>query len=197
MIARAAAGLSLVAIAAYATRLDFVVERELFAARATGYLALIFLLAALAVSPIARVTGWAAASPRLRRSLGLASAALAFAHAAYVWSTPLVIEALQLVAEPQLRAGATALAILLVLALTSFPLITRAVRVRLWKPLHRLAYAAAAISVHHLALSPEAPPWAIAAAASGLALLLLARLAPKRPAKRGGQAERFRAGAGV
>jgi DMSO/TMAO reductase YedYZ heme-binding membrane subunit len=40
---------------------------------------------------------------------------------------------------------------------TSFPPLVRRLRVRLWKPLHRLGYLVAILALDHVLLSPFAP----------------------------------------
>lgn len=155
--------------------------------RASGWTAILLLAGALAASPIARAftaAGWRAAAarlPRIRRGLGIASASAGLVHAGvalalYLGDRPWAA----LAAVAWLRSGALALALLVSLLATSFPGFVRAARIRLWKPLHRLAYAAAALAVHHVLLSPWAPrAWALALAAAFGALLLL-RLVPRK-----------------
>jgi len=144
----------------------------------TGSSALRLLLLALAVTPARRWLRWHWAAP-LRRSFGL----LAFGYASLHLGIYLVLDQsldgaaiLEDVAErPYVSAGLLAFLCLVPLAATS----TRAMVQRLgrrWKPLHRLAYAAAgAAVVHHL--------WLVKADlreplvhASLLAVLLAARL---------------------
>ena len=79
-----------------------------------------------------------------------------------------------------LRAGALAWLILLALWLTSYPALVRALGLRLWKPLHRLAYVAGLLAFQHTLLSPFAPrDWVLAVfALTGLVAML--RLGPRR-----------------
>ncbi|MCB9647586.1 MAG: ferric reductase-like transmembrane domain-containing protein [Deltaproteobacteria bacterium] len=132
----------------------------------TGWLAAVLLVASLTVSLVAR---------RARRPLGLAAAGAAALHAGWSvaqgWVTPAA-----LITEPQLRSGATALAILLLLTLTSWPSVVASLRLGHWRPLHRASYAAAALVVHHVALSSRAPLWGLAALAGAIASLLAIRV---------------------
>lgn len=143
-------------------------DEALLGLRATGWIAALALVSALAATPIGRL---APAALRARRGLGISAAIAAIAHfavaiGAYLgdgWADAVL-------AVPWLRSGALALALLLPLLVTSFPPVVRRLGVRLWKPLHRLAYAAGALVVHHLLLAPFAPrAWAIA-----LAIVLVA-----------------------
>jgi DMSO/TMAO reductase YedYZ heme-binding membrane subunit len=68
--------------------------------------------------------------------------------------------------------------VLFVLAVTSFPAITRAARVRLWKHLHRLAYAAVLLALHHVLLSPFAPRAVVLAVFGAIAAFGMLRLLP-------------------
>lgn len=131
-----------------------------FALRATGWLAALALLGALAATPLARLRKSAL---RARRPLGIAAAVWAIGHASIALATyvgPRWLETIPAVSW--IRSGALALALLVPLLATSFPAFVRRAGVRLWKPLHRLAYVAAALVVHHLLLSPWAPrAWAL------------------------------------
>ena len=150
------------AIPLYAATLDYVVEREIWLQRATGWCALGALLLALSMTPLRRLAERldrrliASRLPALRRSFGITAACFALAHAGlglstYLWGSWAVVTA-----KPFLRAGLLTLVVLTALLLTSFPRIVRALRIRLWKPLHRLAYVAALLAFQHLMLSPFA-----------------------------------------
>jgi sulfoxide reductase heme-binding subunit YedZ len=139
-------------------------ESAIVIARATGWVALSLLGLALSMTPLGRVLGRVPRAapivpgiPRLRRLLGIASAIAASFHAAVALSGYLDGAWAAVVTWPHLRAGLVALLVLLALLLTSFPPVVRALRVKLWKPLHRLAYAAAALAALHVLLSPFAP----------------------------------------
>lgn len=122
-------------------------------ARGTGAAALTLLLASLAMSPVALVVSApvAVACRAARRKIGVASAAVALAHASwalYRYVDPFVLDPIARL--PWLRQGALALAILLALALTSFAPVQRALRIRAWSALHRLVYAAAILAAGHV-----------------------------------------------
>jgi sulfoxide reductase heme-binding subunit YedZ len=168
----------------------FALEREIFWLQASGWGALIALIGALSTSPIARVVALArkrsveAGASAFRRALGITAAALATGHAALAISTYLADAWLRTLAVPWMRGGALAWAILAALWLTSYPALVRALRVKLWKPLHRLAYAAALFAFQHAILSPLAPRTWVLIALAGLVLLWPLRLLPRPKARR-------------
>ena len=85
---------------------------------------------------------------------------------------------------PYLRAGVAALAILLALLITSYPGLVRALRVRLWKPLHRLAYVAAILVFQHLVLAPFATKRLVFVLFGTLLVVEMLRFLPaRRPAR--------------
>lgn len=149
--------------------------------RGFGYLAFGALCAALCVTPLARALGaarWPSAA-RWRRALGLAACAGALVHALFAlssWPSSLAT----LWDEPSLRAGITALLILLLLALTSFPALVKRVGLRGWKELHRLAYLALACAVWHALLQPYAAEAWILGLAAGCVAVGVLRALPKR-----------------
>ena len=118
---------------------------------ASGDWALRMLLLTLAVTPLRRVSGWAPLS-RLRRMLGLFAAFYALLHFS-VWlllDQGLIWELIMddLTKRPYIILGASALLLLLPLALTS----TRGWMRRLgpnWQRLHTLVYPAALLAVGH------------------------------------------------
>lgn len=156
-------------------------ELALLALRATGWTAAVAFAITLVITPLARV-GLPRWLPRARLSasrrwFGIATAALALAHAATALVVYLPRDAWSAITQiTWLRSGALALALLVPLLLTSFPWIVRKTRVVLWKPLHRLAYVAAALVLHHLVLAPFAPRAWVLGLASVLTISLLARL---------------------
>ncbi len=117
-----------------------------------GLLALIFLLAALAVTPAKLLLGWTWPL-RLRRMLGL----FAFFYASVHFATYVAVD--QRFNWPVLWADVTkrkfmvvgfaAFLLLLPLALTSTDASVRRLGFRRWKALHRLAYVAAVLAVVH------------------------------------------------
>lgn len=161
-------------------------DLAILASRATGWAAALLLLGALAATPLARlferVGGRAPARLAVaRRAMGIASASFASAHG--VLGLALYLESgdrwATITQVTWIRSGALALALLLPLLATSFPRLTVALRIRLWKPLHRLAYVAAVLVVHHVLLTPFAPrTWGISLAVS-LVLAALGRAIPR------------------
>ena len=118
----------------------------------TGSLALQCLIASLAVTPLRRVTGWNAIVG-LRRMLGL----FAFFYATLHLLTYVVLDQFfdwpsivgDLTKRPYIVAGATSLALMVPLAITSTTGWIRRLGGRNWRRLHRLAYVAAAAAVVH------------------------------------------------
>lgn len=139
---------------------------ELSVARYSGLCALTLLASSLSASLHARTR-------RFRRALGLGAAAAALIHGVYAIASPLVEDLRHLFYEPHLRAGATALLILLVLFSTSFP---KVVRVRDWDVLHRAVYFAALFALLHLWLSSHARRWDVIGASGTIAALFGIRL---------------------
>lgn len=137
--------------------------------RASGWAPAIVLALSLSVTPIAglvrRVRGTAPrGASSLRRALGIIAASLALVHAVVALGVYVPRPWFAVIAGvPWLLSGALALVVLVALLVTSFPGLTRALRVRAWKPLHRLAYVAALLVAHHLAVGPFAPrAWVVA-----------------------------------
>jgi DMSO/TMAO reductase YedYZ heme-binding membrane subunit len=144
----------------------------------TGGATLVLLLCSLAVSPLSRVVApaWAIACRAARRTIGIACAIVALGHAALAWSSYLQPLALApILALPWLRHGALALLILVTLLVTSFPMLQRALRVRAWSALHRLAYFAAIFASLHALGSPFGSTEVGLAACTTTLVLLIAR----------------------
>ncbi len=154
--------------------------RDHLLTRAVGWCAAVALVATLSLTPLSRLARRARRVVRFQRPLGISAALLAILHALIALGGPLEDAWASVLSWPYLRAGLLALSILVALLITSFPRLTRALRVRLWKPLHRLSYAAGALVVLHLYLGPYAPRWATLTLALVLAVGLLARLLPRR-----------------
>jgi sulfoxide reductase heme-binding subunit YedZ len=168
------------------SRYAFALERELFWVRSSGWAALAALLLALSATPLGRVLErWRgpsvrAATAAVRRALGVSAAALSSLHGGVALATYLGGALAPLWGYAWLRGGLLALAVLAALWLTSYPRLARALRVKLWKPLHRLAYVAALLAFQHVMLSPLAPRgWALAVFGAAFAVGLL-RLVPRR-----------------
>jgi sulfoxide reductase heme-binding subunit YedZ len=117
----------------------------------TGWWALSFLLLALSVTPLRKLTGLNQLI-KLRRMLGLYGFLYAVLHFTnyvavdqfFAWSE-IVADILK---RPWITVGFTALILLIPLALTSTQRMVRRLGKR-WAPLHRLAYVAAALGVLH------------------------------------------------
>ena len=124
----------------------------------TGRAALLVLLAALAITPIRRLTGWNRVQ-YVRRMVGVWSAFYALCHfLIYVVFNHLgdISAIAQDVAErPFITMGMLALSILLVLAATSTNGMMRRLG-RNWQRVHRLVYVAATAAVVHFAWGQKA-----------------------------------------
>lgn len=165
--------------------------RGVWLARATGWTALVALGLSLCATPAIRVLtrffprerarGAAPLFAAFRRALGLSAAVVAATHFAIVLATYLRGVSGAIIETPFLRSGLLALALLLVLTLTSFPAVNRAARVKLWKHLHRLAYAVALLALHHILLSPFAPRAVSIAFFGALLAIGLLRFLPGPP----------------
>ena len=156
-------------------------------ARSMGWCALIALLLSLACSPLRRILqrrpamarhAIVAALPQMRRALGMGSALLAAGHALVSLWGPLDGALPAVVTWPFLRTGLAALVILALLFVTSFPRVNRALRVRAFKSLHRLAHGAAILILLHLTLGPHAPRETVVIIAVVYGALLALRLVP-------------------
>ena len=118
----------------------------------TGDWALRFLLIALAVTPLRRLTGWAALAS-FRRMFGL----FAFFYAALHFSTYLVLDFFfafdlildDIVERRYVTAGFVGFLMLIPLALTSTARMTKRLGGARWRRLHRLVYVAAVAGVVH------------------------------------------------
>ncbi|MEM1177814.1 MAG: ferric reductase-like transmembrane domain-containing protein [Acidobacteriota bacterium] len=145
--------------------------RDVALLRGTGWLACAALLLSLVMSPLGRLHGWwilhrgQGSSQRTvvgswaayRRAFGVVAGCGAALHAAVALSTYLWTSWRALLEVPYLRSGTVALWLLLALLVTSFRGPVVAMGLVGWKSLHRLAYVAAALVLHHLLLAPFAP----------------------------------------
>lgn len=140
--------------------------------RVSGWVAAALLLASLAASPFGHGAD-AKSVTRWRRALGVGAAITSLAHLGIGLAGPLrdCLDALW--SWPTYRAGLLATSILTLLLVTSFRA-TR--RVKVWKPLHRLAYVAGALVMLHLLRLPFASLVGLLFFGSALALLLAWRL---------------------
>lgn len=151
-----------------------------------GLLALLFLLASLAATPLKRWLGWVWPM-RVRRMLGL----LAFFYASlhlltYVlldrfgeWATLLA----DLTRRPFIGVGALAFGLLVPLALTSTREAQKRMGFKSWQALHRLSYVAAALGVVHFVWGQKKDIREPLVYGAILALLLVFRVLGRRRAR--------------
>lgn len=180
------ATIAIAVLASIGLRLSWDFERALFLVRGSGWCAIVLLLLALIATPIGRVLrrfgrGDEPKVAAFRRALGISSAVLATVHGALALTSYLessIGHALELI---WIRAGLLSWSILVVLFVTSFPPLVRAMRVRAWKPLHRLAYVAAFFALQHAIMSPLAPRgWVLLVFAIAIGVGLLRALPVRR-----------------
>jgi len=174
-----AACIALFATSAWSLTQEYVPQTRLSLARGSGWLAFLTLALALCVTPVSRVAarvrpGSGTGAAPWRRALGIHCAVLSWMHAAFGSTQGYDGSFAWLVEGAHMRAGLTALLILSVLAWTSFPAGVRALSLRAWKELHRLAYLAFACAAQHTLLSPFAPRrWVLGTIAATLLLGVL------------------------
>ncbi len=137
--------------------------KQLHAVRATGWAAVVALLLSLLMTPLSRL--WSFWKPQpgpavwiaYRRAFGVVSAVLAWVHLGLSLGTYLRDSWPAVLYWPYLRSGLVAACVLTILFMTSFSSVLAVLRLKGWKELHRLAYVAAILVLHHLLLSPFAP----------------------------------------
>ena len=118
----------------------------------TGDWTLRFLLIALAVTPVRRISGWNAIL-RLRRMLGLFAFFYACLHfVSYIWldqyfMLDLIIE--DVLDRPYITVGVLGFVLLIPLALTSTNGMVRRLGAKRWQMLHKLVYVIAITGVIH------------------------------------------------
>jgi DMSO/TMAO reductase YedYZ heme-binding membrane subunit len=159
--------------------------RALWLARGTGWTAVGALMISLSATPVgrllarlrprSRISPWLAS---FRRAFGIAAAILALLHAAILLGGYLRFAWAAVLSFSYMRVGLVALVILCTMLATSFPPLVQRLRVRLWKPLHRLGYLAALLVLDHLLLSPFAPRATTLALFAALFAIGLLRLLP-------------------
>ena len=146
----------------YAESYTYPIEQTLWFCRLTGYATLVLLFSSLSITPLRRLASRMGVKSTglqpYRRSLGITAFTSALVHATiscitYFGDAPWFMPLL----EPFLRMGVLTLGILSVLWVTSFPKMVRAMRLRTWRELHWLAYAAGLTALLHVVLSPVAP----------------------------------------
>lgn len=122
--------------------------------RFLGDWALRFLVIALAVTPLRKISGWSALA-RYRRMLGL----WAFAYAALHMSSYVVLDQFfdwanignEIIKHKFITAGMTAFVLLVPLAATSTAAMVRRLGGRRWRRLHQMVYLAAPLaSIHYV-----------------------------------------------
>ena len=187
----AVAAVALFGIMAYAAAEPWFWLKQLHAVRGTGWAAVVALLLSLLMTPMSRLWGMLGAQPRpavwvaYRRAFGVVSAVLAWVHLGLSLGTYLRDSWPSVLHWPYLRSGLVAACVLTALFITSFPSILAMLRLKGWKELHRLAYVAAILVLHHLLLSPFAPrQWVLVV--FGLCLLPAPLRALKARRKRAG-----------
>lgn len=152
----------------------------------TGQWSVGLLMVTLALTPLRKAFSrntWLTSALRHRRALGVASFSYAALHTVFYlerkWGAGLIIpEGL----DPSLATGWVALAIFLVLAVTSNEASVRMLR-RKWKVIHRSVYAAAILTFAHWLLTTFNTINAVVCAGILLAVQLL-RLRSRRKADR-------------
>lgn len=120
-----------------------------------GLLALVFLVASLACTPIKTLTGWKWPI-RVRKSLGVMSFSYAAIHLVTYAALDQVLDVKAIVDDivkrPFIMVGFAAFLILLPLAVTSTSGMLKRLGAARWKRLHRLAYLAGLLGVTHFVL---------------------------------------------
>lgn len=158
--------------------------------RFSGDWAIRLLLVALAVSPLARLTGqgWIM---RLRRMLGLFAFFYASLHVALYVGVDQLLDWgriwADIVKRNYITVGMASFVILTALAATSPKRMVRALGGRRWKALHRTVYLAGGLAVLHYVMMAKADLRAPLVHAAILGVLLACRLIPEAwtPAGRG------------
>ena len=145
----------------------------------TGLVAVTFLLASLAVTPLKMATGWGWLI-QFRRSLGVFAFYYACAHLAiYFWwdrECSLSSTVYEITHRYYLMIGFLSLALMLPLWATSFNGAIKSLGGIRWKQLHRLAYVAAGLACWHFYLQTKADKRRPEIYIAMLAILLLWRI---------------------
>jgi DMSO/TMAO reductase YedYZ heme-binding membrane subunit len=123
-----------------------------FAIITTGMMALIFLILTMAVTPLRKITGWNWLA-NTRRMLGLYAFFYACAHFLLFFSLDRSFNVsstlTEMIKRKYLIFGATALIVMIPLAVTSTNAMIKRLGGKRWRALHRLAYLAAICGVIH------------------------------------------------
>jgi glycine betaine catabolism B len=130
-----------------------------YAIRTTGYLALIFLMLTLAVTPLVKIFNWNTLTP-LRRTFGVYACVHTAFHFLIYFTFDRGLNLGSTLYEISMRLylmiGTTALVIMLPLAITSTDGMIKRLGPKRWKMLHRLTYVAAIAGVTHYLLLVKA-----------------------------------------
>jgi sulfoxide reductase heme-binding subunit YedZ len=145
-----------------------------------GLLALVFLVASLACTPLKALTGWTWPI-RVRRALGLYGFFYASVHLVTYAGIDQFLDLRAIVRDvverPFVLVGFTAFVLLVPLAITSSARMVKRLGFARWKRLHRLAYVAAALGVVHFFLRVKRDVTEPAIYGSLLAALFAVRIA--------------------
>lgn len=123
----------------------------------TGILAFVLLAAAALISPIVKLSTRSTvkkAGPEIRRCLGVSATFTAIVHLSIIFFSDYVSDLFTLITEPQFRNGTAAFLMLIILSISSFPILRKFFKVSDWKSLHRLLYIALPIALLHWVNSP-------------------------------------------
>jgi sulfoxide reductase heme-binding subunit YedZ len=153
-----------------------------FVLRSSGFLALVFLVLTLAVTPLRKATGWHSLA-KLRRMLGLFSFFYALAHVSLYLvldqSLQLGAIATDLLSRPFIFLGALAFGFMVPLAVTSTNGWIKRLGGPRWRQLHKRVYFVAVCAAAHYFLAVKADVLKPILFGGALVLLLLLRwLAP-------------------
>jgi DMSO/TMAO reductase YedYZ heme-binding membrane subunit len=164
----------------------YYLDRDVFACQLSGYAAIGYLALSLITGPIIRLLGFTGVaiekelSAQLSRNAGIASALAAGLHTIIALTTYLKADWLVVFQIHYLQSGAAALFVLLVLLLGSYKPLMGFARWKLWKPLFRLSFLAAILTLLHVLYAPFAPrPLTIGLAVATI-VVCLSRWFPER-----------------
>ncbi|HEY5927641.1 MAG TPA: FAD-binding oxidoreductase [Kofleriaceae bacterium] len=154
-----------------------------FAIRTTGLVGLIFLVLALAITPLRRLLKWNVLISA-RRNFGVFGFFYILAHFTIFWlfdrDGSLGSTVSEIIERPYLWFGFGALVLMAPLAITSFDGMVTKLGAKRWKRLHRLAYVAAIAGVVHFYLLVKADTTKPLVFAVLLGLLLASRFIPQQ-----------------
>ncbi len=146
-------------------------------ARGLGWSAAVVLLLSASCSPLAalwrRRTGRDMGLRRERRMFGLTTLGLGLLHLAFLLPS---LSVPHLLDHTLTRSGAVTLVLLSLLGITSFPGLTRRLRVLEWRSLHRMVYLVWSGIAVHVVTAPRAPFLLVALTVLVTLLLLVQRV---------------------